>query len=108
MSLKVLVGWPLLILFDSTYDTPRRSAALRLCKRVIPLPSLHFQSLGVVIRDLDVDLPPLPVSLVVSGDVADRVLRPDLTKHLLVDLVEILDAFCEERRASGRFRNLRE
>ena len=55
--------------------------------------------------DLDLDIAPGPVGLLVGGDVANRILRPDLAKHLLVDSIEILDAAREECRPP-LFRNV--
>ena len=56
--------------------------------------------------DFDFDLPPRSVGLVVGRKVADRVLRVNLSNDLFIDAIQIADLRGEERRASGRLRNL--
>src|SRR5262249_22678045 len=77
-------------------------------RRVVTLSSANVQTLGIWARDLDVDFAPRSVGPLIGGQVANRVLRPDLAKHLLVNSIEILDAAREEGRPSGCFRNIRE
>src|SRR5262245_20115254 len=70
-------------------------------RREIPLARAHARALEIGARQLDFDLAPDAVDLLIRGHVPEAVLRGDLGDHLRIHVVELLERGREERLPAG-------